>query len=50
MIKIFISKVQFKINGDLDETGVRTLNEDKWLKKLTLKRSSVDSFLMSVRK
>ena len=40
----------FKINGDLNETGIRILNEDEKCRNLVLKRSSVDSFIMTVKK
>jgi len=35
------------LTGDLSETGTRCLNEEN---KSVLKRSSADSFLMSVKK
>ena len=40
-------KVFLKINGDLNETGVRVLNEEN---KSALRRSAVDSFIMAVKK
>ena len=38
----------FKINGDLSETEIRILNEEKT--KYVLKTSSVDTFIMAVKK
>jgi hypothetical protein len=40
-------KVRLKINGNLEETGIRCLNEDN---RSVLQRSSVDSFIMAVKK
>ena len=40
-------KVFIKLNGYSNETGVRILNEEN---KIAFQRSSVDTFLMSVKK
>jgi hypothetical protein len=40
-------KVSFKINGELNETGIRLLNDGN---KSVLQKSSVDSFIMAVKK
>ena len=40
-------KVRFKIDGDLNETGIRFLNEEN---KHVLQRSSIDTFIMAVKK
>ncbi len=42
-----IKKVSFKINGELNETGIRRLNDEN---KSVLQKSSVDSFIMAVKK
>jgi hypothetical protein len=43
-----LSKVFININGDSNESGIRCLNEDN--DKRVLKQSSIDSFLISVKK
>jgi len=43
----FILKVYLKLDGDVNETGIRLLNEEN---KTVLNQSSVDSFIMSVPK
>jgi hypothetical protein len=40
-------KVYVNINGDLNESGIRILNDEN---KSVLKASSVDSFIMAVPK
>ena len=40
-------KVNFKIDGDLSETDARSLNGEI---KSVLQRSSIDSFIMAVKK
>ena len=47
IFKIKIKKVFLKLNGDLNESGIRILNDDN---KTVLKTSSVDSFIMAVPK
>jgi hypothetical protein len=46
--KYKLKKVCFKLNGDLNETGIRLLNDG--YENRVLKESSVDSFIMAVQK
>ena len=50
--KIYYTKfeiqVYFNLTGEMNETNTRELNEDK--ANVVLKQSSVDSFIMSVKK
>ena len=46
--KYKLKKVYFKLNGDLNETGIRLLNDG--YENRVLKESSVDSFIMTVQK
>ena len=42
------SKIKFQLNGELNETDVRMLNDNE--NKTVLQTSSVDSFIMAVQK
>ncbi len=41
-------KVLFNLHSDLHETGIRILNEEN--RESVLKKSSVDTFIMAVKK
>ena len=45
---IRLKKVRFKLNGALNRTEIRILNESN--RSSVLKRSSVDTFIMAVNK
>jgi hypothetical protein len=47
--KSIILKVSLKINGEMDSSGIRRLNEDE-NNNFVLEKSSVDSFIMAVKK
>jgi hypothetical protein len=46
LFNINLFQVNFKIDGDENETGVRSLNGEI---KSVLQRSSIDSFIMAVK-
>jgi polycystin 1L2 len=47
LFNLLLLKVSFKIDGDLNETGVRSLNGEI---QSVIQRSSIDSFIMAVKK